>query len=212
MRATNVLVAVSILLAPAMSGCGKKAKATPPAQPPVASAPAAALPAPATVDATRPAALERVHFGFDRTDLDADARRILTAGAQVLREHPQLSVRIEGHADDQGSTQYNLALSEKRAAAVVAFLVDLGIEGRRLQTVAMGEERPVDASATGEARAKNRRAELRPVRRGLRPARELVQRLWATRSVGIGQSRRSSGRGGERAPPRPACALPNGRR
>jgi peptidoglycan-associated lipoprotein len=70
-------------------------------------------------------------------------------------------VRVEGHADERGSTEYNLVLSEKRAAAVVRYLSDLGVPANRLSTVAYGEEKPADTTD----HAKNRRAELRVVER-----------------------------------------------
>lgn len=164
MRNRTILAVMSLCVAPALSACGKKAAVKP--TPPAAQASKALPDQPGPALAAPVATLERVQFAFDRSDLDADARRILTAGAAILRENPDWSVRVEGHADDSGSTQYNLALSERRASAVVSFLVDLGIDGRRLQTTALGEERPLDAAGTREAAARNRRAELVPTGRG----------------------------------------------
>jgi peptidoglycan-associated lipoprotein len=104
---------------------------------------------------------ERIHFEFDRWSLTADARALLEAKAQVLRAAPQLQVRIEGHADDRGSDEYNLVLSQKRAAEARRYLLQLGIDARRLETVGFGEEHPLQSGENEAAWAMNRRAEFR---------------------------------------------------
>lgn len=104
--------------------------------------------------------LARVQFEFDSTTLTRAAKEDLRAVGRTLQDSPALTLRIEGHADERGTTQYNLALSERRAAAVRAFLTDLGVASHRLETVGLGEERPL-ATGEGEAAwARNRRAEL----------------------------------------------------
>jgi peptidoglycan-associated lipoprotein len=111
---------------------------------------------------TRRATLEeRIHFGFDQSDLTPAARQSLVEKAEVLRAEPSLTIRIEGHADDRGSDEYNLALSVRRAAAAKRFLVSQGISAERLETVGYGEEQPLDQLDNEAAWATNRRDEFR---------------------------------------------------
>ena len=109
-------------------------------------------------------ALQRVHFAFDQYTLDTGAMKTLTENAMYLRANPDLKVVIEGHTDERGSDEYNLALGEKRAQAAKNYLVSLGITAGRLSIISYGEELPLDPSNTEEAWAKNRRAEFKPVR------------------------------------------------
>lgn len=114
------------------------------------------------LDDTRRAILEdRIFFGFDQSDLSPTARQSLSEKVEVLRAMPSLTLRIEGHADERGSDEYNLALSNRRAAAAKRFLVNLGISGDRLETVGYGEEHPADSGETEAAWARNRRDEFR---------------------------------------------------
>jgi peptidoglycan-associated lipoprotein len=111
---------------------------------------------------TRRATLEeRIHFGFDQSELTPAARQTLVEKAEVLRAAPSLTLRIEGHADERGSDEYNLALSVRRAAAAKRFLVSLGIAADRLETVGYGEEQPLDQAENEAAWATNRRDEFR---------------------------------------------------
>jgi peptidoglycan-associated lipoprotein len=87
--------------------------------------------------------LKDIYFEFDRYELGPDAREILVANADWLKKHPLVRVQIEGHCDERGSNEYNLALGAKRAAAAKDYLVELGISGDRLSTVSYGEEIPV---------------------------------------------------------------------
>jgi peptidoglycan-associated lipoprotein len=112
-------------------------------------------------DAQRIALEERIGFEFDRSDLSAEAREKLSAKAEILRDLPDLSVRVEGHADERGSDEYNLALSNRRAAAAMRYLISQGIAQERLEVVGYGEERPLDPAETEAAWAKNRRDEFR---------------------------------------------------
>jgi peptidoglycan-associated lipoprotein len=104
---------------------------------------------------------ERISFGFDRWDLSSAARQSLAAKAEILRAHPKLSLRIEGHADERGSDEYNLALSNRRSAVAMRFLADHGITADRLVAVGYGEEQPLDPAENESAWARNRRAEFR---------------------------------------------------
>lgn len=100
---------------------------------------------------------DRVFFALDSHQLQPKARATLEKQAQWLRQHPSVSVTIEGHADERGTREYNLALGERRANAVRDYLIALGINGNRMKTVSYGKERPVDPRSNEEAWAKNRR-------------------------------------------------------
>jgi peptidoglycan-associated lipoprotein len=104
------------------------------------------------------ALLKPVFFAVDSFDLDSTAQAIASANADVLRKNPAWKVTIEGHADERGTPEYNLALGERRANAVKAYLVSLGVIGDRLQTLSYGEEFPFDAGHNEGAWSKNRRA------------------------------------------------------
>jgi peptidoglycan-associated lipoprotein len=98
------------------------------------------------------------YFDYDKADIRTDAREALTQTAQFLRSYPQLKVTIEGHCDERGSTEYNLALGDRRAAAAKQFLVSLGIVGDRMETVSYGKEKPFCTAGTEECFKQNRRA------------------------------------------------------
>ena len=101
---------------------------------------------------------EDILFEFDSASLSVEAQEILRAKAEWLRENPRARVVIEGHCDERGTNEYNLALGDRRAFSSKSFLVDLGITDSRLTTISYGEERPVDSDSTEGAWAKNRRA------------------------------------------------------
>jgi peptidoglycan-associated lipoprotein len=101
---------------------------------------------------------EDILFEFDSASLSVEAQEILRAKAAWLRENSRARVVIEGHCDERGTNEYNLALGDRRAFSSKSFLVDLGISEDRLTTISYGEEQPVDTSPTEEAWAKNRRA------------------------------------------------------
>jgi len=98
-----------------------------------------------------------IYFEFDSIRLAPDAQEILTQKADWLRANPAATITIEGHCDNRGTNEYNLALGEGRAQSAKAFLVDLGIDSSRLNTISYGEERPLDNAQTEEAWSKNRR-------------------------------------------------------
>lgn len=104
--------------------------------------------------------LEPVYFAFDDYSISEEAKGILKADAEWLAKNPQVRVQIEGHCDDRGSPEYNLALGEKRAKSAKNYLIQLGTDPGRLSTISYGKERPADPGHTDEAWAKNRRAEL----------------------------------------------------
>jgi peptidoglycan-associated lipoprotein len=102
--------------------------------------------------------LEDIHFEYDQADLTDQARGILERNAQWINAHPAAKVRVEGHCDDRGTVEYNLALGERRAQSTRDYLVSLGVAGDRLATVSYGKERPVDTGMSESAYARNRRA------------------------------------------------------
>jgi len=105
-------------------------------------------------DTTR---LQDVRFGYDRYDITPQARRVLDENAEWLKDHPRVKVQIEGHCDERGTVDYNLALGERRATAVRKYLAACGINPDRLFTISYGEEQPVDPGHNEAAYAKNRR-------------------------------------------------------
>lgn len=100
---------------------------------------------------------EHIYFDFDSSVLTAAAQATLRNKAEWLYANPNANVVIEGHCDERGTTAYNLALGERRAASAKAFLVNLGISGARLTTISYGEEMPLDPGHNESAWAKNRR-------------------------------------------------------
>jgi len=178
----GLLILVTLLVISA-GACTKKtppvARPIPPPPPPTAVAPAKP-PAPAepmkepamapaasitedkvsalTLDEiNRNSPLRPVFFDLDRTDISAEAQRILDANAEVLKKNATWVITVEGHCDERGTAEYNLALGERRAVAARTYLVSLGIAGDRIRTVSYGKEFPFDPAHTEEAWAKNRR-------------------------------------------------------
>lgn len=104
---------------------------------------------------------ERVHFSLDSATLSTDAKDALRANASILQEHPTLRIEVQGHADERGTIDYNLALGQRRAITVVDYLTTSGVSGDRLAVVSYGEERPLESGLGETAWAANRRAEFR---------------------------------------------------
>ena len=101
---------------------------------------------------------DRVFFAFDRSDITPEAQEILARQADWLRRYPNVTVTIEGHCDERGTREYNLALGERRAQAVKNVLVASGIPASRITTISYGKERPAVVGSSEEAYAQNRRA------------------------------------------------------
>jgi peptidoglycan-associated lipoprotein len=101
---------------------------------------------------------QNVYFEFDKATLTPDAREALVKNGQWLRINRDVEITIEGHCDERGTNEYNLALGDRRAETVKIFLVDLGIQPARLKTISYGEEQPADPNHSESAWAKNRRA------------------------------------------------------
>ncbi|HEX6135676.1 MAG TPA: peptidoglycan-associated lipoprotein Pal [Longimicrobiales bacterium] len=164
----------ALLVAAATTACGKRqAPAQPePQTPPPVQTPPATRPAPAPVNddaAAREAERRRmiaileqvVHFDYDEATIRTDAQELLAAKVPVLRANPGIRIRIEGHADERGSVEYNLALGMRRANAVRQYLMDFGVDGSRFETFSYGEDRPVMQGSNESAWSQNRRAAFR---------------------------------------------------
>lgn len=105
--------------------------------------------------------LRRVHFGLDSDTLLPDSRTALEQAAQVLRLYPKVEIYIDGHTDSRGTTEYNVALGERRAQVVLDYLTKLGIPSSRLHVVSFGKEQPMASGGNQLSHGKNRRAEFR---------------------------------------------------
>ena len=101
---------------------------------------------------------DRVFYDFDKSDLKPEARRTVERWAAFLKQYPNLTVTIEGHADERGTREYNLALGERRANSAKNYLVSQGIEARRVATISYGKERPAVVGSNEAAWSQNRRA------------------------------------------------------
>ena len=177
------MLAVLVLLAVPAGACAKKeppiARPMPPPPPPDTSVnrppappepvsePAPVPPVPVTDDAigsrslddiNRDSPLKPVFFGLDQSDVDTSSQQVLQSNADVLKKYPSWQITIEGHCDERGTAEYNLALGERRAVAARTYLVSLGISADRIKTVSYGKEFPFDPAHNEGAWSKNRRA------------------------------------------------------
>ena len=148
------------LAAALLAGCGATSDVVPTA---TASAGSGGGAQTARVDQTtleyfQVAVGDRVYFATDQTDLSGEARAVLDRQAEWLKLNPSAQVRIEGHADERGTREYNLALGARRSEAVTQYLVARGVERARLEPVSFGRERPVETCSRDACWAKNRRA------------------------------------------------------
>ena len=107
--------------------------------------------------------LSSVNFDYDSSTLSADSRKKLADNAEWIKQRANATVQVEGHCDSRGSVEYNLALGERRAKAVKAYLVSLGVDSKKLTIISYGEEKPIATGDTEDAYAKNRRANFVPL-------------------------------------------------
>ena len=121
------------------------------------TAPAKAGPTPGSAEDFVVNVGDRVFFAFDSSELSSESRTTLEKQAFWLRKYPQSTVTVEGHCDERGTREYNLALGERRAAAARDYLVSLGVDPSRVATISYGKERPAVTGSTEEAWAQNRR-------------------------------------------------------
>jgi peptidoglycan-associated lipoprotein len=181
-RAARVAAAVALVLALGVAACAKKkppvARPIPPPPPPTEqpmtppepAAPTAEAPpppGPVAEDAIASGSLDEINknsplkpvfFGLDASEVDAAGQKALEANADVLKRYASWQISIEGHCDERGTAEYNLALGERRALAARNYLVSLGVAADRVKTVSYGKEFPFDPGHTESAWAKNRRA------------------------------------------------------
>jgi peptidoglycan-associated lipoprotein len=147
---------------------GGSTTVTPPPEPPApAPEPTTVPPEPVAEDSiasgsiddiNRNSPLKPVFYGLDVAEVDAEGQKILQENADLLRRYSTWQISIEGHCDERGTAEYNLALGERRAVAARNYLVSLGIPADRVKTVSYGKEFPFDPGHSEEAWAKNRRA------------------------------------------------------
>jgi peptidoglycan-associated lipoprotein len=97
-------------------------------------------------------------FAYDSSEIEGEGQQVLTANAAILKKYPEWVITIEGHSDERGTAEYNLALGNRRAAAARSYLISLGIPADRLRTVSYGKEFPFDPTHTESGWSKNRRA------------------------------------------------------
>jgi peptidoglycan-associated lipoprotein len=109
-------------------------------------------------DLNRDSPLKPAFFGLDSADLDAQGQAAVQSNAELLKKYASWAITIEGHCDERGTAEYNLALGERRAVTVKTYLVSLGISPDRLRTVSYGKEFPFDPGHSEDAWSKNRRA------------------------------------------------------
>jgi peptidoglycan-associated lipoprotein len=103
--------------------------------------------------------LQRIHFDYDRSAIKSEYKSVLEGNAQWMRDHSDTTVAIEGHCDERGSTEYNIALGWRRARSAKNYMVSLGVSPSRLVTKSFGEERPLCRESNESCWWKNRRAE-----------------------------------------------------
>jgi peptidoglycan-associated lipoprotein len=102
--------------------------------------------------------LKDIHFDFDRYSIRVEEAETLKENSALLKKYPGMKLQIEGHCDERGTGEYNLALGERRASSTKKYLISLGVEPNRISTISYGEERPFDPGHNEEAWTKNRRA------------------------------------------------------
>lgn len=156
-RNSSLMIAMAALLA--AGGCAKKApKDLPP--PPVVSEPVdddRVVPG-SQQDFLTNITSDRIYFGYDQFNVDAEDMVTLRSQATWLARYPDVRVTLEGHADERGTRDYNIALGERRANAAKNYLASLGIDPGRMNVISYGKERPAATGSNEEAYARNRRA------------------------------------------------------
>jgi peptidoglycan-associated lipoprotein len=180
MRALSIAGIVVVSLTLVLSGCAKKATQTTPA-PPAPAEMEAPTPAP-TPTPSEPEAIATpitnpldgdldsvnryvqdqgligdVYYEYDRADLRDEARSRLQKNADFMKQHPQFAFTLEGHCDERGTVEYNLALGQRRASSAQGYLASLGVQQQRMRTVSYGKERPVCMDSREDCWWKNRR-------------------------------------------------------
>ncbi len=166
MRKTTGLMATDALLA--LAACSKNPKPADLPPPPASSTDTSSLPPSSGAGLTNvpgsradflaQAGTDTVHFATDSSDIDSEAQSILTHQIGWLRKYPNVHVTVEGHCDERGTREYNLALGDRRANSAKNFLVNAGIDAARISVISYGKERPVASGSDESSWAQNRRA------------------------------------------------------
>ena len=170
-----VLALGFVVSAVGLNGCASKKKITeepvkkeevkaPPRRP---TPPAVVPRTPEKVEEVVPRDLSfaTIYFDFDKSDIRSDQRNAINRNAQLMSKYQTVRIRIEGHCDERGTEEYNMALGQRRADAIESYLIDYGISSSRIRTVSYGEMRPVDSGHNESAWSQNRRAEISITRR-----------------------------------------------
>ena len=159
-RTAHLLIAATALVA--VAGCAHRPRAIPPGPGDAPGADAnsggGAIVPGSRADFERSVTSNTIHFALDSYDIDAESRAILDAQAQWLVRYPQVPVSLEGHCDERGTREYNLALGDRRANAAKNYLVARGVAAGRISTISYGKERPLALGSDEASWAQNRRA------------------------------------------------------
>ncbi len=170
-----ILLLIALALVSTLPACGKKVPPPPPPRPPVAPEPPPPAPPPPAPEPTpvdeyarlsamdageieQLGLLDNVYFDYDRSDIRESERPALAKNAELLKKYDFLRVTVEGHCDERGTVEYNLALGERRSMAALDYLVSLGVPMERLKSVSYGKEIPVCHDANEACWQQNRRA------------------------------------------------------
>ena len=163
----GALLALPLIAVLVLTGCSKKEEVAESAPPPPPAAPVETPPSTPPADTTPPPTdeagsvqnqLKDVYYDYDSANLSSEAQSTLDADGKVLMDNASVSVQIEGHCDERGTVEYNLALGDRRAQSARDYLVRYGVPASRLSTVSYGEERPFATGSDESAWAQNRRA------------------------------------------------------
>lgn len=172
MRRVMLFAAIAAVVAIAAAGCAKKAKVTIPSPGkglfgeegmgpggiPLTESPEGPFSEPENYpDPAVKQIFTDVHFDYNKSDIRANERPILEGVAGYMKGHAQLVIKVEGHCDERGSNEYNLALGERRALSIRSYLANLGVGPDRIYTISYGEERPLCTESNESCWAKNRR-------------------------------------------------------
>ena len=167
MAHVTMKIALAAALALSVAGCAKKKVADLPPPPPTAAEPMTETPPPppetgpvpgSRADFVAQAGSDTIHFETDSYDVTPQEQAILTRQAAWLAKYPNVSATIEGHCDERGTREYNLALGDRRANAAKNFLVSAGVAASRLSVISYGKEKPVATGSDEASLAQNRRA------------------------------------------------------
>jgi len=163
----TTLIAATALIA--VAGCSKKRPAELPPPPSETPPPAQTMPENngtvgntvvpgSAADFRQSVSSDTIHFATDQSDIDPEARAILDSQAQWLAKYPNVRITIEGHCDERGTREYNLALGDRRANAAKNYLAARGVDASRINTISYGKERPIALGSDEASWAQNRRA------------------------------------------------------